>query len=378
MRDTFNQSQSEPYKCSYYHKPEKFMTRTLSNLTAAAVLLFGAEATFSQNKTATWLQANFQARTHTSAQVTGMTYRLYKPIPYDSTKKYPIVVALHGIGERGNNNVNQLTLEELAQPWVRDSVQAKHPHFVMIPQCPTNLFWWPSNTWDGNRSNPNIGIVQILDSLKREFSLDTTRFYAVGLSMGGFGTIELMKWNSDMFAAAVPTAGGGDTSAATIAKFIKTPMWAFHGAADPTVNVDRGSRTIVNKMQAALGKPFVRFTSSAFMATPTTISIDSLRKAVYVDSADYLYSEVTAGNHAAGWLEAWRHPMLTDWVFSKRKGGSVVSVTPFNSARTLSAANVRLTLGANGRVLLERAGPNGLKSHYNLEGQRILPNGSNR
>ena len=121
-----------------------------------------------------------------------MVYRLYVPVGYTPTKKYPIVVALHGIGERGNNNVNQLTLEELVQPWVRDSVQAKFPHFVMVPQCPANLYWWPSNTWDGTRSTPNIGIVQILDSLKKEFSLDTTRFYVTGLSMGGFGAMSTL------------------------------------------------------------------------------------------------------------------------------------------------------------------------------------------
>ena len=356
------------------------MNRPNARMLAPALLvLAAATAAFAQNKTATWLQANFQARSHTSTQVTGMTYRLYVPANYNPALKYPIVVALHGIGERGNNNVNQLTLEELAQPWVRDSVQAKHPHFVMIPQCPNNLFWWPSATWDGTRSNPNIGIVQILDSLKKEFSLDTTRFYAVGLSMGGFGTIELMKWNPTMFAAAVPTAGGGDTAAAAISQLIKTPMWAFHGSVDPTVNVDRGSRTIVTKMQAAIGKPFVRFTSSANMTNSTTISVDSLRKAVYQDEANFLYSEVTAGVHNSGWFEAWRHPMLTDWVFSKRKvNGVTVAVTPRIAGAKRVDPNTRLVVGVNGRILLERQATDGRAQQYTLEGQRVFLDGANR
>jgi predicted peptidase len=337
----------------------------------AVTLAVTVSATFGQNKTATWLQTNFQARTHyPTVRADSMKYRLFKPANYDSTKRYPIVVALHGIGERGYNNVNQLTLEELAQPWVRDSVQAKHPHFIMIPQCPTSPFWWPSNTWDGTRSKPNLGVVQILDSLKKEFMLDTTRFYIGGLSMGGFGTIELMKWNPDLFAAAFPTAGGGDTAASTIPQYIKTPMWAFHGASDPTVNVDRGSRTIVNKMAAANGKPFIRFTSSAYLTNPTLISLDSLRKAVYIHKANFLYSEVTGGNHAAGWLEAWRHPMLTDWVFSKQKiNGVTVSVNPNVVTRAMAPANVKIVL-RNGGVALQKT-VNGKEAWYSLEGKRI-------
>ena len=337
-------------------------------------------AVHAQNKTATWLTTNFQARSFASPLT--MVYRLYVPVGYTPTKKYPIVVALHGIGERGNNNVNQLTLEELVQPWVRDSVQAKFPHFVMVPQCPANLYWWPSNTWDGTRSTPNIGIVQILDSLKKEFSLDTTRFYVTGLSMGGFGAIELMKWNPTLFAAAVPAAGGGDTAASTIAQFVRTPVWFFHSANDPTVNVDRGSRMLVSKMEARLGKPFVRFVSDTGMTNPIAISVDSLRKAVYVDGANFLYSEVRnapgTGNalHQAGWFAAWRHPMLTDWVFSKQKiGGVTVSLNRTTATRALAMPNVRLTF-RYGVLLIEKSVPGNISNFYTLDGKpyhRVTP-----
>ena len=355
-----------------------------------SVLFVGAGA--AQPKTSAWLTSNFQARTHTSTEVT-IAYRLFKPANYAPTKKYPIVVALHGGGERGSDNVNQLTKEELAQPWVRDSVQAKHPHFVMIPQCPANLAWSPSATWDGNRSLPNIGIVQILDSLKREFSLDTTRFYVVGLSMGGFASFELMKWVPTLFAAAVPTAGGGDTAAPAITQLIKTPMWAFHSLSDPTVSADRGSRTLVTKMEAALGKPIPRFVSDTGMKNPApfdslrgVVTIDSLRKLVYVDSADFLYSEVRnvpgTGNalHQAGWFIAWRHPMLTDWVFSKRKINGVTSVSPSLSARPFAPANVRLVF-REGRTLLEKTLPGAREkstTFYTLEGRRVMPAGAPR
>jgi predicted peptidase len=362
---------------------------SLRGMLLASVVAAGiAEA---QPKTSAWLTTNFQARTHTSPEVT-MAYRLFKPANYDSTRKYPIVVALHGGGERGSDNAIQLTREELAQPWVRDSVQAKHPHFVMVPQCPSNLAWSPSNTWDGNRSLPNIGIVRILDSLKREFSLDTTRFYVVGLSMGGFASFELMKWTPNLFAAAVPTAGGGDTAAPAIAQMIKTPMWAFHSLTDPTVSAQRGSRTLVSKMEAALGKPIPRSASDTGLKNPVAfdslhgvITVDSLRRLVYVDSAHFLYSEVRnapgTGNalHQAGWFIAWRHPMLTDWLFSKRKVNGVTSlVNPVPANAKALNPHVRLVMGQNNRVLLERTSADGRTALYTLEGKRVIPAGASR
>jgi predicted peptidase len=344
--------------------------------------LLAASGAYAQNKNNTWLTTNMQART---IAITGgtMHYRLFVPAGYNTSQKYPIVVALHGIGEKGNNNTAQIYNEELPQPWIRDSVQAKHPHFVMVPQCPSspNLFWWPSGTWQGTRSASTIGIVSILDSLKREFSLDTTRFYVGGLSMGGFGTIELMKWNPTMFAAAVPTAGGGDTAAAVIPEYVKTPAWFFHSSTDPTVSAERGSRTIVTKMEANLGRKFVRFTSNPNMQTPIAFSTqfevvtaDSLRKAVYVDKADFLYSEVRntpgSGNdlHRSGWMEAWRHPMLTDWVFSKRKVGGVTAIAGM-APRAHAPANVRIVLRDN-EVLLEKQ-VGGTRRLYTVKGKRL-------
>jgi predicted peptidase len=369
------------------------MTRAHLLFSTLTAVLLTAVAARAQNKTATWLQQNFQARTHYSVpRSDSMKYRLYVPVGYNPAQKYPIVVALHGIGERGYNNVNQLTLEELAQPWVRDSVQAKHPHFVMVPQCPTNQLWWPSGTWSGTRSKPNIMITELIDSLKKEYSLDTTRFYAVGLSMGGFGAIELMKWRPELWAAAIPTAGGGDTAATAIAELVKTPTWFFHSLKDPTVSAERGSRTLAKKFEGA-GKPVVFFASDsqrtnivAYDSLHPVVTLDSLRKAVYVHNAHYLYSEVRnypgTGNplHQAGWWEAWRHPMITDWLFSKRKVNGVTSVAPSLSARPFATANVRVVF-REGRMLLEKtvAGPSEKSAtFYTLEGKRVLPAGAAR
>jgi predicted peptidase len=355
-------------------------------------LLLVLGVSHAQNKSASWLTSNFQARTHYSVpRSDSMKYRLFVPVGYNPAVKYPIVIALHGIGERGYNNVNQLTLEELAQPWVRDSVQAKHPHLVMVPQCPPDpAVWWASNGgWSGNRSKSNIMITEALDSLKKEFSLDTTRFYIVGLSMGGFGTIELMKWRPELWAAAIPTAGGGDTAATAITQLVKTPTWFFHSLTDPTVSATRGSRTLAQKFKAA-GKPVVFFASDSqrtnvvpfdSLNPATLVSLDSLRKAVYVNQANYLYSEVrryvvTGSNrnpmHQAGWWEAWRHPMITDWLFSKRKVNGVTALSAAAPQARLAAPKARLVMG-NGGLLLERLDASGNVRLYNLEGRLAAP-----
>jgi hypothetical protein len=112
---------------------------------------------------------------------------------------------------------------------------------------------------------------------------------------------------------------------------VRTPIWGFHGDADETVNVS-GTRNIVVAVEA-LGHPVVRFVSSANRVNPTAISYDSLTKAVY-GGANYLYSEVIGGNHAAGWNAGHGEPLIPHWVFSKRKlpeGTSGIVLAPKNS-----------------------------------------------
>lgn len=116
---------------------------------------------------------SFQGRAYQSTGV-NMVYRLFVPKNYDAKRKYPMLVAMHGVGEKGNDNNIQVDREDLGSTWIEDNLQTRVPHFVMVPQCPTDLSW-------GSASAINT-VHQILDSLKREFSLDTNRFYVAGLS----------------------------------------------------------------------------------------------------------------------------------------------------------------------------------------------------
>lgn len=283
----------------------------------------------------------FQART-TRLPGTTMHYRLFIPKDYSPAKKYPVVVALHGVGERGTDNRVQVDREDLAHPWIEDTVQAKVPHFVMVPQCP------PDSTWGGMRGVANSlggagqGIVDILDSMKREFAVDTNRFYLAGLSMGAGGGYNLLKNRPGLFAAAALCAAGGDTSAAGV--IARTPLWTFHGSLDGN---PPGSRNMAAAFERR-GIPVVRFVSQVALPSPTLtsyrnairggtprtdlvakspagISYDSLARAVSA-GADHLYSELTGGDHRSGWMIAWHHPLLAGWMFSKSKGDGPVAI----------------------------------------------------
>lgn len=271
----------------------------------------------------------------TRLQSVDMHYRLFKPKNYDATKKYPIVVCLHGVGERGSDNRRQVDYEDLAHPWIEDTVQAKVPHFVVLPQCPADSTWGGMGGASGVGSTGQ-GILNILDSMKREFSIDTNRLYITGLSMGGAGTYNLLRGKPGYFAAAVPCAAGG--TAAAVNDIAKTPLWHHHGANDGT-----GGKTMATALEGA-GYKVVRFVSETSLPAPSltayssairsgtkretllsknsNIPWDSLTRAVR-GGAKYLYSELTGGDHRSGWMIAWHNPLLAEWLFSKVKGNAV-------------------------------------------------------
>jgi predicted esterase/flagellar biosynthesis protein FliQ len=190
----------------------------------------------------------FEARTFVNSRGDTMRYRLMKPLDYDSTEKYPLVVCLHGSSGRGKDNVNQVVTTLPAQLLSASENRIKYPAFLFVPQCPTNA------DWGGITNIPVVDslVIETMFSLEEEFSIDENRRYVTGNSMGGYGTWHLICTRPKIFAAAMPICGGGDPALAR--NIVDIPIWAFHGAKDQNVPVS-GSRDIIEAIKNAGGDP---------------------------------------------------------------------------------------------------------------------------
>lgn len=197
----------------------------------------------------------FEARTF-EGTAGKLNYRLLKPKDYDPNRKYPLVLFLHGAGERGDDNKKQLV--HGMNDFASDDVMAKYPAFVVAPQCPNDKKWVEVD-WGAMKhtapEKPSQSLqlsFEALESLQKEFSIDAKRIYVTGLSMGGYGTWDALERRPDFFAAGAPICGGGDVGNAK--KLTKVPIWAFHGDKDGAVKVER-TRDMIAAIKEAGGEP---------------------------------------------------------------------------------------------------------------------------
>jgi predicted peptidase len=188
-----------------------------------------------------------------------LLYRLLKPADVEAGKKYPLVVMLHGAGERGKDNSKQLVWFWNAKnpsPMTRPEVAAAKA-FIVVPQCPDGKQWVDVPWGKGSYKSPEISeplklTLDLVDSLLKELPIDADRVSVIGMSMGGFGAIDAAQRRPELFAAVVPICGAGDPSKAK--DIANIPLWAFHGSDDNAVPVS-GSRDIVEALKKAGGNP---------------------------------------------------------------------------------------------------------------------------
>lgn len=175
-----------------------------------------------------------------------LPYRVMYPEGYDSSKRYPLVVFLHGAGERGNDNEVQLVN---GKQFLVDNFSVTFPAIVIAAQCPTDNYWAnvQRNEIGGKVSfvfgasdkisSSMATLVELINWWVSSGLVDTDKIYAGGLSMGGMGTFELLWRMPDTFAAAFPICGGAALDKMPLyAK--NTAVWIFHGSADRVVPVD--------------------------------------------------------------------------------------------------------------------------------------------
>ncbi|MGD7009534.1 chitobiase/beta-hexosaminidase C-terminal domain-containing protein [Metabacillus sp. 84] len=222
-------------------------------------------------------------------------YRLFIPDDYTPEKRYPLVLFLHGRGDRGSDNTRQLLGSDGAAVWASLDVQRKHPCFVLAPQARRSYDGGFSVTRDRhNRLNPSTAFQESKDGRAayeivmktiHSYSIDRTRIYATGLSQGGFGTFTINAEHPELFAAMIPISGGGDPGTAAIIK--DKPMWIFHAADDQTIPVSY-SRNMVHALKKAGAHPI-------YTEYPPSMKI----------------------GHGA-WVPAYKNHEVMEWLFQQR------------------------------------------------------------
>lgn len=166
-----------------------------------------------------------------------LDYLLYLPDDYDKAdKKWPLLIFLHGVGERGDD----LNLLKKNGPPMLIEKGEEFPFIVVSPQCPADA-WWPEKSEH---------MKMLIDEIIENYNVDENRVYLTGLSMGGYGTWAFACSFPERFAAIAPVCGGGQPY--LVKKLKNLPVWAFHGAKDRVVPVER-SQEMVNAVKKAGG-----------------------------------------------------------------------------------------------------------------------------
>jgi predicted peptidase len=197
-----------------------------------------------------------------------MDYLLYLPKNYAEKESWPLLLFLHGAGERGEN----LDRVKVHGPPKLIAAGKDFPFIVVSPQRPNRSRGWQPHE-----------LSALLDEIGEKYKVDKERVYVTGLSMGGFGTWNLAFFAPDRFAALVPICGGGDPN--TARRFSHVAVWVFHGAKDSTVPLE-GSEKMVEALKKAGSD--VKFT---------------------------VYPE--AGHDS--WTEAYNNPELYEWLLQQKR-----------------------------------------------------------
>jgi predicted peptidase len=204
-------------------------------------------------------------------------------------KKYPLVLFLHGAGERGQDN--QAQMKHCIPVLVSQANRVKYPCYVLVPQCPKDEKW-VDVSWSAAAhrlpKGPSASMKLVLELLEKTLAdpalaIDPDRIYVAGLSMGGFGTWDLLARKPQWFAAGIPICGGGDPATAEAIQHI--PLRIFHGDKDTTVPVAR-SREMVAALKKAQGKP------------------------EYIEYAGVAHDS---------WTPAFKDPATLEWLFAQKR-----------------------------------------------------------
>ena len=236
-------------------------------------------------------QQGYEKDVFVSSTGDSLPYRMIRPESMKAGKKYPLVLFLHGAGERGNDNEKQLT--HGGQMFLNPVNREKYPAFVLFPQCPESGYWAYENRPQSfiptqmpvGKEMPSVfqAVKELLDMYLANPQVDKSRVYIMGLSMGAMGTYDMVSRFPDIFAAAVPICGTVNPTRLSAARNVAFRI--FHGDADDVVPV-AGSRQAY--------------------------------KALKVAGASVEYIEFPGCNHGS-WNPAFNYPDFMKWLFTQKK-----------------------------------------------------------
>ena len=248
-----------------------------------SVLLFSLEFVAAQDE--------YERSVFVSSSGDSLNYRLLEPEVMQAGEKYPLVLFLHGAGERGNDNEKQLT--HGGQMFLNPVNREKYPAFVLFPQCPESGYWAYENRPQAfiptqmpvGKEMPSEfqAVKELLDMYLANPQVDKSRIYILGLSMGAMGTYDMVSRFPDIFAAAVPICGTVNPTRLSAARNVAFRI--FHGDADDVVPV-AGSRQAYEALKVA--------------------------------GASVEYIEFPGCNHGS-WNPAFNYPDFMKWLFTQKK-----------------------------------------------------------
>lgn len=222
-----------------------------------------------------------------------LPYRIQMPKHYNPDIKYPLLLFLHGSGERGSDN--KMQLKHGGTLFANDSVRSRHAAIVVFPQCPEEKSWANAVYFrDGDQGGfafprakqPNAQqklLEGLLDELIEKLPVNEDRIYIGGLSMGAMGTYELVRRNPRKFAAAFAICGGANPAIA--GKLKRLPWWIFHGTADKVVPIRYNEQLVESMRRQDISVMFTKYPD---------VGHDS-------------------------WTQTFANPELLDWLFAQSK-----------------------------------------------------------
>ena len=201
-----------------------------------------------------------------------LDYLLYLPEKYDtdSTQTWPLILFLHGAGERGNDLIK---VKKHGPPALVETMPILQQFIILSPQCPSRD-WWNS-----------ASLKVLLDDISARYAVDPQRIYVTGLSMGGYGTWDVAATYPTYFAAIAPICGGGIPYRVRALAHHNVPAWVFHGLKDTAVDPDESQRLV-----------------------------DVLRNA----GGQVTYTAYPEAGHDA-WTETYRNPALYEWFLAQQR-----------------------------------------------------------